>query len=76
MRPSEQTATTFDKSPSGAANPRRKEKIMVTMIDVLRQLEKEVGNEAFEIFEWYCKTYYVTGSDEAPASVRYEVFGY
>lgn len=49
---------------------------MVTMIDVLRQLEKEVGNEAFEIFEWYCKTYYVTGSDEAPASVRYEVFGY
>lgn len=49
---------------------------MKTMIDVLRQLEKEVGSEAFEIYEWYCRTYNVSGTDEAPASVRREVFGF
>lgn len=49
---------------------------MKTMQDVLHQLEKEMGSEAFSIFEWYCKTYSVDPSDEAPSSVRYEVFGY
>lgn len=47
----------------------------ITMIDVLRRLEAEVGSEAFEIYEWYCKTYNVSGTDEAPATVRWEVFG-
>lgn len=47
----------------------------VTMLDVLRQLEIECGKEAFSIFEWYCQTYRVTIEDNAPATIRREVFG-
>ena len=48
----------------------------VTMLDVLRQLEIETGKEAFSIFEWYCETYRVSIEDAAPATIRYEVFGF
>ena len=48
----------------------------VTMLDVLRQLEMECGKEAFGIFEWYCETYRVSVGDIAPATIRYEVFGF
>ena len=50
---------------------------MKRMLDTLRQLEKELSfDKATEIYEWYCKTYQVSGTDEAPAAVRYEVFEY
>lgn len=50
----------------------------ITMQDVLHQLEIEFWDniaEAFDIFEWYCKTYNVSVGDAAPATVRREVFG-
>ena len=50
----------------------------ITMQDVLHQLEIEFWDnlsEAFSIFEWYCQTYHVSVGDEAPATIRHEVFG-
>ena len=49
---------------------------MKTMLDVMRQLEKELGaKEGLAIFEWYCKNYDVGVGDVAPSAIRYEVFG-
>jgi hypothetical protein len=48
----------------------------ITMYEVLKQLEKELGvKEGMEVFEWYCKTYNVTVGDVAPDTIKYEVFG-
>lgn len=48
---------------------------MKTMLDVLRQLEKEMSfEEAKSIFEWYCETYHVGIDDTAPDSIVREVF--
>lgn len=47
------------------------------MRKIFKALVAELGeNEGRSIFEWYCQTYNVTITDEAPASVRYEVLGY
>ena len=47
------------------------------MRTIFNALVKELGqNEGRSIFEWYCATYHVTITDEAPASVKHEVLGY
>lgn len=47
------------------------------MRTIFNALVKELGyEEGKSIFEWYCNTYNVTITDNAPASVRYEVLGY
>ena len=47
------------------------------MRKIFNALVKELGpEEGRSIFEWYCATYNVTITDEAPATVRYEVLGY
>ena len=46
------------------------------MRTIFNVLVKELGEaEGRSIFEWYCRTYNVTISDDAPASVRREVLG-
>lgn len=45
------------------------------MYEILRALEAELGEGAFSIYEWYCKTYHVSAEDVAPAVVVYEVLG-
>ncbi len=46
------------------------------MREVFNQLVREMGEkEGSSIFEWYCRTYGVDISNDAPATVRYEVFG-
>lgn len=48
----------------------------MVMRAVFNYLCKELGeNEGRKVFEWYCKTYDVTITDEAPVSVKREVFG-
>ena len=48
----------------------------ITMRTILNALVKELGiNEGKSIFEWYCKTYRVNITDNAPASVAHEVLG-
>ena len=43
---------------------------------IFNALIKELGEaEGRSIFEWYCQTYKVTIADEAPASIKHEVFG-
>ena len=47
------------------------------MRTIFNALVKELGQEeGRSIFEWYCATYHVTITDEAPASVKHEVLGY
>lgn len=46
---------------------------MRTIFDVLVCTEGYLEGKA--IFEWYCKTYDVTITDKAPASVAREVLG-
>lgn len=43
---------------------------------ILNFLVRELGEaEGRAVFEWYCQTYGVTITDEAPATVRREVLG-
>jgi len=52
-----------------------------TALDVLRQLERELGaKEGLKMFEWYCENYGIyVGMEETgheiPSTVLYEVFG-
>ena len=47
-----------------------------TMVDVMRQLEKELGpEEGLKMFEWYCENYHVHAGSEVPSTILYEVFG-
>ena len=47
-----------------------------TMVDVMRQLEKELGvKEGLKMFEWYCENYHVYLDSEVPSTILYEVFG-
>lgn len=47
------------------------------MRTIFNTLTKELGEtEGKQVFEWYCKTYNVTITDDAPASVRREVLGF
>ena len=47
-----------------------------TMFDILKAIEKELCySESFPIYEWYCQTHIVSGTDIAPESVVNEVFG-
>ena len=46
------------------------------MRTIFNALIKELGEaEGKSVFEWYCKTYGVTITDDAPASIRHEVLG-
>lgn len=46
------------------------------MRTIFNALVKELGYaDGKSIFEWYCQTYNVTISDEAPATVKREVLG-
>ena len=46
------------------------------MRKVFNALVRELGYiEGKSIFEWYCQTYNVTIEDEAPVTVKHEVFG-
>ena len=48
----------------------------ITMRHILAALVHECGEiDGRGVFEWYCKTYGVTASDLAPASVAREVLG-
>ena len=50
--------------------------ISTIMRTVFNALVRELGyEEGTSIFEWYCRTYKVTISDDAPATVKREVFG-
>ncbi len=43
---------------------------------IFAALVNECGpNEGADIFEWYCRTYGVTITDDAPPSVAHEVLG-
>lgn len=47
-----------------------------TMVDVMRQLEKELGpEEGLKMFEWYCENYHIHAGSEVPSTILYEVFG-
>lgn len=47
-----------------------------TMVDVMRQLEKELGvKEGLAMYEWYCVTYSLNAGDKVPSTILYEVFG-
>lgn len=47
-----------------------------TMVDVMRQLEKELGvEEGLKMYEWYCLTYHVNAGSEVPNTILHEVFG-
>ncbi|MBQ0076102.1 MAG: hypothetical protein KBS69_03085 [Bacteroidales bacterium] len=45
------------------------------MYEILRALEAELGEGAFSVYEWYCKTYSVGAEDIAPSIVAFEVLG-
>ena len=48
----------------------------VSMRAIFAALVRECGpTEGANIFEWYCKTYGVTITDPAPATVAHEVLG-
>lgn len=48
----------------------------ITMRAIFSALVRECGpTEGASIFEWYCRTYGVTITDNAPDSVKREVLG-
>ena len=49
----------------------------ITMREVFNQLVRECGEqEGKDIFEWYLQAYNLHSiADEAPATIKYEVFG-
>lgn len=48
----------------------------ISMRSVFAQLIRELGeSEGRDVFEWYCRSYHVTIADEAPATIKREVFG-
>lgn len=49
---------------------------VISMRTIFSALTKELGEqEGKSTFEWYCKTYGVTITDVAPATVSREVLG-
>jgi len=49
----------------------------ISMRSVFNALVREMGQkEGSSIFEWYCQTYHVDITNDAPATVAWEVFGY
>lgn len=48
----------------------------ITMRHILAVLTKELGDEEGKnVFEWYCKTYYVDAADYVPSTIAREVLG-
>lgn len=46
------------------------------MRSVFAQLIRELGeSEGRDVFEWYCRCYHVTIADNAPDTIKREVFG-
>jgi hypothetical protein len=48
----------------------------ISMRIIFSALVNELGStEGRSVFEWYCQTYNVTITDEAPSRVAFEVLG-